>query len=151
MTGFFGKYLNLYAEKASGVGPEHVPPGWTKWFGLVGNSKYYNYDVSNDGVREHHGDSYEKDYFPDLIKNETVTFIEKTSTSSKPFFMYVAPPAPHRPATPAPQYNKTFSGKLAPRTPSYGFQGKDKHWIISQGGLSDAINSQHHVHAVAIM
>ena len=32
-----GKYLNNYALKSSGVGVEHIPPGWDTWFGLVGN------------------------------------------------------------------------------------------------------------------
>ena len=130
-TGFFGKYLNMYALPDSGVGPEHVPQGWSKWFGLVGNSVYYNYDVSNDGKREHHGVDYATDYLPDLVKNESVKFIQ--DASDLPFFMYIAPPAPHRPATPAPQYNTTFAGKLAPRTPSYGYKGEDKHWLISTG------------------
>lgn len=130
-TGFFGKYLNMYALSASGVGPEHVPQGWAKWFGLVGNSVYYNYDVSNDGEREHHGTDYTADYLPDLVKNESVKFIQ--DASDLPFFMYIAPPAPHRPATPAPQYNATFAGKPAPRTPSYGYKGRDKHWLVSTG------------------
>ena len=32
-----GKYLNNYALKSSGMNVSHVPPGWSKWFGLVGN------------------------------------------------------------------------------------------------------------------
>ena len=93
-TGFFGKYLNMYALPPSGVGPEHVPLGWTRWFGLVGNSVYYNYDISNDGKREHHGADYATDYLPDLVKNESVKFIQ--DASDLPFFMYIAPPAPHQ-------------------------------------------------------
>ena len=51
--------------------------------------------------------------------------------------MYVSTPAPHRPATPAPQYNNTFANRTAPRTPSYHFEGKDKHWIIAEGQDED--------------
>ena len=97
------------------------------------HSRYYNYAVSNDGVAEKHGDDYEKDYFTDVIREQAVDFINQRSKTGKPFFMYIAPPAPHRPATPAPQYNTTFSGKPAPHTPSYGYDGKDKHWLISKG------------------
>ena len=32
-----GKYLNNYGLKASGVGLDHIPPGWTTWFTLQGN------------------------------------------------------------------------------------------------------------------
>ena len=50
--------------------------------------------------------------------------------------MYISTPAPHRPATPAPQYADKFANEVAPRTPSYGLVGTDKHWIISKGELS---------------
>jgi N-acetylglucosamine-6-sulfatase len=130
-TGYFGKYLNNYGEPDSGVDLSHIPPGWTRWFTLQGNSKYYNYSVSNQGVKETHGDNYTLDYFTDVIKAEAVKFIEESSET--PIFMYIATPAPHRPATPAPQYESKFVGQVAPRSPSYNFDSKDKHWIISEG------------------
>ena len=94
-------------------------------------SKYYNYAVSNQGVKESHGDNYTLDYFTDVIRKEAVQFIKESANSS--FFMYIATPAPHRPATPAPQYDNTFIGEMAPRTPSFHYNGTDKHWIISKG------------------
>ena len=94
-------------------------------------SKYYDYKVSNQGVRESHGDNYTLDYFTDVIREQAVKFIEESANS--PMFMYIATPAPHRPATPAPQYSNKFIGQLAPRTPSYDDSGIDKHWIISKG------------------
>ena len=43
-TYYAGKYLNNYgAEAVGGLG--RVPPGWDQWYGLQGNSKYYNYQV----------------------------------------------------------------------------------------------------------
>jgi N-acetylglucosamine-6-sulfatase len=130
-TGFFGKYLNNYGEPGTGTDISHVPPGWTRWFALQGNSKYYNYNVSNQGVREAHGDDYTLDYFTDVLREEAVKFIQDSSGS--PMFMYIATPSPHRPATPAPQYDNKFLGQLAPRSPSYNDNSKDKHWIISDG------------------
>ena len=94
-------------------------------------SKYYNYSVSNQGIEEKHKDNYTLDYFTDVVKTEAVKFIETSSDS--PMFMYIATPAPHRPAFPAPQYENKYLGKLAPRTPSYNDNSKDKHWIISEG------------------
>uniref|UniRef100_A0A8C9X2K5 N-acetylglucosamine-6-sulfatase n=1 Tax=Sander lucioperca TaxID=283035 RepID=A0A8C9X2K5_SANLU len=64
-TFFAGKYLNQYGKKDGDVG--YVPPGWDQWHALVGNSQYYNYTLSVNGKEEKHGDSYEKDYFTDLI------------------------------------------------------------------------------------
>ena len=96
-------------------------------------SKYYHYTVSNNGVAEKHGDSYAEDYFTDLIRNHSVDFIKSAAKSGSSFFAYIATPAPHRGAIPAPQYADVFDGKVAPRTPSYGVHSKDKHWIISTG------------------
>ena len=98
------------------------------------SSKFYNYEVSNQGQSEKHGSNYTEDYFTDRVCDQAVDFIKTSAKNSeKPFFMYVATPAPHRPATPAPQYANLFSDKVAPRTPSYGFAAPDKHWIITNG------------------
>ena len=32
-----GKYLNNYAQGKSGITVEHIPPGWDRWYTLVGN------------------------------------------------------------------------------------------------------------------
>lgn len=100
-------------------------------------SKFYHYVVSNQGMAEKHGDNYTQDYFTDRVRDHAVKFITDSAAKAKsgetPFFAYVATPAPHRPATPAPQYSTKYDGKQAPRSPSYGDLGKGKHWIISDG------------------
>ena len=68
--------MNQYGSKGAG-GPEHVPPGWTDWQGLVGNSRYYNYTLSNNGVPEVHKDNYANDYLTDVVKNKTLNFIKQ--------------------------------------------------------------------------
>lgn len=65
-TFFGGKYLNRYGNPQVG-GPQHVPPGWDEWYGLVGNSRYYNYTLSVNGQPEKHGDFYGPDYLTDLL------------------------------------------------------------------------------------
>ena len=65
-TFFGGKYLNQYGMPQVG-GPEHVPPGWDEWVGLVGNSRYYNYTLSVNGNPEKHGDTYASDYLTDIL------------------------------------------------------------------------------------
>ena len=103
---------------------------------LFNNSRFYGYTVSNQGVAEKHGSDYKTDYFTDRICDHAVQFINESAGGASPFFMYIATPAPHRPATPAPQYQHAFDGKKAPRTPSYDDPGQDKHWLISQGMLT---------------
>lgn len=97
-------------------------------------------------MKETHGNNYEKDYFTDVIKREAVQFIKNITQAdgddvdTTPFFMYIATPAPHRPATPAPQYEHRYDNHPAPRTPSYNCNSTDKHWIISKGDCSIRIN-----------
>ena len=69
---FGGKYLNQYGRSDQG-GHRHVPPGWDWWFGLVGNSKYYNYTLSVNGKPEHHGDDYTTDYLTDVLRRHSVS------------------------------------------------------------------------------
>jgi len=128
---------------------EHVPRGWDNWHALRGNSVYYNYTLSNNGVAEVHGDDYARDYLIDLAANRSVEFIEKVlggnSSSSgndqgtsrfedsgnmsgktsqqqqqqQPVFVVVAVPAAHEPADPAPQHSGYGEGLTAPRTPNF--------------------------------
>ncbi|KAG7499573.1 N-acetylglucosamine-6-sulfatase-like [Solea senegalensis] len=129
-TFFAGKYLNQYGKKEAGD-VTHIPPGWDQWHALVGNSQYYNYTLSVNGVEEKHGDSYEMDYLTDLIANRSLKFLDDRSPQH-PFFLMLSTPAPHSPWTAAPQYQKKFSDVQAPRDGSFDKLGKDKHWLLRQ-------------------
>ncbi|XP_034259005.1 N-acetylglucosamine-6-sulfatase [Pantherophis guttatus] len=129
-TFFAGKYLNEYgAEDAGGLG--HVPPGWSFWYALEKNSKYYNYTLSVNGKARKHGANYSMDYLTDVLANMSLDFLEYKS-SFEPFFMMIATPAPHSPWIAAPQYKKSFENVSAPRNNNFNIHGKDKHWLIRQ-------------------
>ncbi|KAG8181894.1 hypothetical protein JTE90_026054 [Oedothorax gibbosus] len=141
-TFYAGKYLNQYGTKASG-GVKHIPPGWDHWAGLVGNSVYYNYSLSLNGKRVEHGSDPEKDYLTNVIFNKALNFLDKQN-ETKPFLMFLSPPAPHSPFTPDTPYQNNFSKLSAPRTPNFGVYGKknkDKHWLLRQvqEPLSDSV------------
>ncbi|CAL4107884.1 unnamed protein product, partial [Meganyctiphanes norvegica] len=139
-TFYAGKYLNAYGQHAVG-GVEHIPPGYDHWMGLVGNSRYYNYTLSVDGVAEMHGDNFEDDYLTNIIRKRGMDFLESADLNN-PFLLVLSTPAPHDPFTPEPKYSSNFSDLQAPRTPSFNIvNGEDKNWFLKQGPqpLSDDV------------
>ena len=54
-----------------------------------------------------------------MIATQATEFIEQTATSGDPFFLYIAPYAPHGPSTPASRHTAAFADVQAPRVPSF--------------------------------
>jgi N-acetylglucosamine-6-sulfatase len=143
-TGLFGKYMNRYADV------DFRPRGWDRWFAVStsGDPKYFNYDVSDNGRPRHYGTN-NSDYITDVLSRMTDTFIENSAPRSQPFFAYVAPIAPHAPATPAPRDAHTFDGVKGPRLSSFneGDVSDKPPWIrqlprLTSNGVS-AIDNRH--------
>jgi N-acetylglucosamine-6-sulfatase len=131
-TSFSGKYLNDYGSPAAG-GTAHVPPGWTNWQGLVGNSVYYDYTLSNNGAPERHGSDYATDYLPNVILNRTLEFLG-AHLGAAPVFAVLSTPSCHGPQTAAPQYQGAFPGLQAPRSPTYNATVAGTHWLQATHG-----------------
>jgi len=121
MTGYMGKYLNGYPNPHNKT---YVPPGWDEWFGAVGGGGYreFDYILNENGklVKYGHADS---DYLTDVIAGKTEAFIRRAAGERKPFFLHLAPFAPHEPAIPARRHRALFADATAPRTAS--FNAKD--------------------------
>jgi extracellular sulfatase Sulf len=96
-TGYFGKYLNKYNGSyippgkfrlrpcINGISTHslllscwHAHAGWREWGGLIMNSKYYNYSINMNGQKIKHGFDYAKDYYPDLIANDSIAFLRQS-------------------------------------------------------------------------
>jgi arylsulfatase A-like enzyme len=92
-TALVGKLLNhYYAENTSYVGP-----GWDEWFAITSDDENSFYDTvySDNGVEFDAAGTYQTD----LIGSRAISFINEHA--NEPFFLYIAPEAPHSPATPA--------------------------------------------------
>jgi N-acetylglucosamine-6-sulfatase len=112
-----GKYLNGYPLASD---PKHIPPGWTEWYSAMKGNPYseYNYALNENGKMVAYGKNPE-DYGTDVYVGKTVDFIQRTAKTGKPFFVYLAPYAPHQPYTPAPRHENLFPDLKAPRTANY--------------------------------
>ena len=119
-TVLIGKYFNGYNRHVV----SHVPPGWDEWYGTMGS--YYDYDMSENGQLVVYHQAPE-DYSTDVQSTKAVDFIRRTSQTSQPFLIYLAPAAPHndgrdvdvRPPVPAPRHQNMFLNLQAPRPPSF--------------------------------
>lgn len=112
-TAFIGKYINGY----TGTDQAQIPPGWDEWYATIGGH-YFDFGVNENGtVVEYPGccDSYE----PDVQTSKAVDFIRRTGETGAPFLVYLAPYAPHGPATPAPRHEGRFGGVKIPRVLSF--------------------------------
>lgn len=135
-TFYSGKYLNQYWEA------ERIPPGIDHWYGLLGNSRYYGYQMSHNGQLVSYGHEYLKDYLPNIIKNQLFDFLDQQQASSdsqdseKPFIAVASLPSCHSPWDAEPKYQNKFKNLGPPDfLPNYNYNNSDKHWLIRQAPI----------------
>jgi N-acetylglucosamine-6-sulfatase len=138
-TAYFGKYLNGYPDGD----PSHVPPGWDEWYGKLNEQAPYNYRINENGERVSYASDPE-DFFTDVLSSQATDYVERATSDSRPFFMFVAPTAPHEPATPAERHKAAFSDEEALAPPSFDEEDvSDKpSWIRRLDRISDDEDSQ---------
>ncbi len=134
-TALIGKYLNGIDKE-----PKYVPPGWSEWYGMAnkGLKEYYgyNYNISENsdvdgtppnpitGQKEATIVKYglaTSDYQTDVVARKTVDFINRAEANdAQPFFLYVAPTAPHLPLGPARRHLiHPYTLAPVPKRPNY--------------------------------
>jgi arylsulfatase A-like enzyme len=137
-TVLLGKYLNAYIGKEPVDAPSrwdgwyervkdyvegkplYVPPGWDEWYASINHhTKYFHYQLNENGRAVSYGRGAHE-YETDVLAAKTVDFIARTGAKGKqPFFIYLAPAAPHTPAVPAPRHAEEFPRATAPETASF--------------------------------
>ena len=115
-TALIGKYLNGYPRDVS---RRYMPPGWDEWFGVTSKrSLYYGFTLNENGTLVDYGDA-PTDYETDVLAAKAVDFVKRSTEGTTPFFLYVAPLAPHSPATHAPRHAERFTDVQFARPPGH--------------------------------
>jgi arylsulfatase A-like enzyme len=119
-TILIGKYLNRYGLDRNGnrAPTTHVPPGWDRWHAWEGiyAGTGTSYKINENGRIVTYQRSLKHD--TDLHARTAVDFIRNTA-GNRPFFMYLAPNAPHDPAYFAPRHANMFSSEPLPKPQSF--------------------------------
>ena len=126
-----GKFMNGYERGRSK--DTRVAPGWTDWYTPVGKEKYFDYDLSVNGKRVHHGDR-PRDHHTRVMTRKSVGLIRKhfrhRRTRRQPLYLQTDYYAPHNgqggsgrcsqsAAVPLPGDQGLFEGEPLPEPPSF--------------------------------
>jgi N-acetylglucosamine-6-sulfatase len=111
-TAYLGKYTNGY-----GTGWTSKPPGWDYWLAFTEPQAYTGFTVNEEG-RDLKPSSDE--YTTDYLSTRALEYLRKTEENDdQPFFLMIAPYAPHNVARSASRHSSMFASRGAPRTPAF--------------------------------
>jgi N-acetylglucosamine-6-sulfatase len=134
-TGYMGKYLTGYGKRHTTT---YVPPGWDEWRGWQGGYNEFrgSYKINENGKISKYDRSelHDTDYF----RKKAEAFVRARRDERQPWFLVVAPNAPHSPAFAAERHQDLFRGARMPKAPSFNEADvSDKPaWIRSRPRLS---------------
>jgi N-acetylglucosamine-6-sulfatase len=139
-TVLIGKYLNRYSSNRSGdfAPTTYMPPGWDTWYAWEGKYRAagtkYNINENGKIVTYQRSRVHDTELYAQTAEN----FIRGRTASSAPFFMYLAPNAPHDPAYYADRHATMFTNTPLPKPPSFNEADvSDKpQWVQNEPRLS---------------
>lgn len=111
-TAYLGKYTNGY-----GSGWTARPPGWDQWIAFTEPQAYTNFTYNENGKDTA---STNGEYQTDFLTTRALDYLKSTEQKDdQPFFLMVAPYAPHNVAKFASRHASMFTSVGAPRTPAF--------------------------------
>jgi N-acetylglucosamine-6-sulfatase len=139
-TILIGKYLNRYGLDRNGnyAPTTYVPPGWDKWYAwegmYAGTDTSYQINENGQIVTYQRSQIHDTDLHAQTAEN----FVRNTANNNTPFFMYLAPNAPHHPAYYAPRHASMFTSTALPKPSSFNEADvSDKpQWVRNKPRLS---------------
>lgn len=108
-TAILGKYLNGFERG------DAMSPGWDEWY-VTTQGGYFGIRMDHDGRIE---DPDDETYLTDDLRDHALAFIRKAESDGVPYFLFVTPYAPHKPADPARRHRKMFRDHEPQRSPSF--------------------------------
>ena len=93
-------------------GKDHIRPGFDYWFSFIGQGKYFDPTVNEDG-REYQ----EKGYMTDILTDKAITWLKEKRDSNKPFSLNLWHKAVHQPHLPAPRHENLYMDEDLPSPP----------------------------------
>jgi arylsulfatase A-like enzyme len=133
-TGIFGKFLNNWTITQS-------PPFFDKW-SIFNNGPYTNFRVNEQGVVK-----FISQYATSYVSQKAVEFIRQADREddNKPWFLYVAPTAPHEPFTPEEKYASATVPEFVANAAFFEPDRSDKPFYVQQTNLDPAVVLDHRV------
>lgn len=125
---FVGKYLNEYGVLDVG-GLEYVFLGWSYWYVLEKNFKYYNYILFINGKVWKYGENYSVDYLIDVLVNVFLDFLDY-KFNFEFFFMMIVILVFYLFWIVVFQYQKVFQNVFVLRNKNFNIYGMNKYWLI---------------------
>jgi N-acetylglucosamine-6-sulfatase len=117
-TALIGKSMNHYV----GEDPWPYWDVWQSFFPSNGEDcsscVYYNYSIRESERIVRYGQA-PGDYLTDVLADRSIAYLHQAAQGDEPFFLWLAPSAPHAPAEFPQRYQHSFAVERAPRTPSF--------------------------------
>jgi len=93
-------------------GKEHIRPGFDYWFSFIGQGKYFNPQVNENGT-----EIQLEGYITDILTEKTIDWLINKRDNNKPFSLNLWHKAVHEKHLPAPRHEDLYKDQKLPEPP----------------------------------